>query len=451
MELQQQCRARDYSLSVEGTDHPKLGLAKKSHTVSTTADCDSQEGDCREGGSDIGAQTVFSLVSSVLSPPGLDTMETKASSKDMWSPAASDSLWSQPWLWSSDVWGEAGSSQLMFKDSQQPAKVPLPCYTNLGSLMSASNSLIGAVSMASNGSSVAVLPPPPGLGSGLAFLSSRLPKRLLGPSSLAVEVCAGGLRPLTSLENVEHAGPLRLRHGMLDLRVVLRKAIPAGQDLSNVARSLQPHVLWPVAAVVPADYDVSDEASSDRPIYLAYPFCEKGTMMEWLAARRLAGCLPTAAEAARVVHTALLAVEELLADGSFKNSAIVGAIRPTEMFFDINDAAQLRAPLPPGCTQKTWSSASQEMKWQSPEEAVGTLENDDDLWRAISYRLGLLLWCLGSKDGTINPSLASTHAQSLRLSGLFASLTQSCLRTSPGTYGPPDRAAVRNALEAMLH
>lgn len=296
--------------------------------------------------------------------------------------------------------------------------------------------------------------------------SSKLPRPLLPQSALAEEVEGPDLilQPLAPGCLKDKAGPLRLRHGALDLRVHLRRVIPGGVDLSDAipSKRLPSQILVPVAFVMPTGQE------EDEGIYLAYPYCEKGSVAEWLAAHRMAGWPVSSVQAARVAMSVLSAVEALLAEGSCPAQAVIGAIQPDDIFLDINDTAKVRAPLPAGCIPQSWSSASQSLKWQSPEEANGKHIEVDECWPSISFRLGLLLYCLGCQDGSADPYPKCTpdavlsalmredrgmgpplrpDFQAFRGSSLLSHLTATCLRI--GTTGAPDKAAVGRALEAL--
>lgn len=107
------------------------------------------------------------------------------------------------------------------------------------------------------------------------------------------------------------------------------------------------------------------------------------------------------------------------------------------------------------------------LKWLSPEEADGKAMEGQVLWQAISFRIGLLLYCLGSEDSADPHPHSSPDAvlasllreerglgeairpnmKAYKGTGLVRHLVEECLRL--GSCGPPNRSVLMAVLDAL--
>lgn len=190
-----------------------------------------------------------------------------------------------------------------------------------------------------------------------------------------------------------------LRHGLIDLRVVLKRTVGLPKLSTDCEQSQR--VLQPVAVIVP-DADLpnvawggrSSTAATPAAIFVAYKHCKYGNLSEWVSKRRGKGHPLSREEVARVARTLLSAVDDV----SSMDPEIVSSVQPDEIFVDATEQVYLRRCLPG--SRASWGDA---LKWFSPEEATGSLQcGPNTCWAALSFRLGMVLYCLGLK-GTLDP------------------------------------------------
>mmetsp|Transcript_103658 Transcript_103658/g.182756 ORF Transcript_103658/g.182756 Transcript_103658/m.182756 type:complete len:987 (+) Transcript_103658:116-3076(+) len=204
-------------------------------------------------------------------------------------------------------------------------------------------------------------------------------------SSLLTFDASGGARPLDlhawhQKDNTIGIGnyPVWLCCGIMNMRVVLKR-IPAEVSLT-AADSAGPnvHILRPVVRVV----------VNSRMCFAAYPYCENGNLTEWMSRRHAARRPTTAVEAARVAGCVMQAARVLLT----QNPSGVSAVQPDEIFVDANENVYLRESIPGKLGR--WQDS---LKWWSPEEAAGdSIQTMKDVWPLLSWRLGLLIYCVSS-------------------------------------------------------
>lgn len=269
-----------------------------------------------------------------------------------------------------------------------------------------------------------------------------------------------------------------LRHGILDTRVVLKRAqgrihMNSGTaDHTHVLKRVQgrinmtngtvdhTHVLAPIAQIVEpqaASWGVPG-APGGQSTYLAYMHCKYGNLSEWVAQRAHAEKPVRPAEAARVARSVLEAITNLHRE----DAQVVSFVQPDEIFIDMNEEPWVRKPLPG--RPAGWGEA---LKWLSPEEALGSFQAGDDVWSMLSYRLGMLLYCMGigadadpypGKTGEMVLLGLMNEARSADLAirppmelyqgpPILSRLVAACLRV--GGQAPPARIAVEAALRSL--
>jgi len=253
---------------------------------------------------------------------------------------------------------------------------------------------------------------------------------------------------------------VRLRCGLIDERVALKR-IPAvtAAMLRSVDEAQQSHVrvLRPIARIS-TDVLRTKVAQADelRNCFIAYPLCVHGNVAEWFSSRQTP---LTSALCARLARGVLFGAEALLSD----STAAISAVQPDEIFVDANEEPWLRAPLPgrPG----GWQDA---LKWMSPEEVGGALEANGECnrWPALSFRLGLLLYCLGTNTMDPYPQMRGEQVllemlkelrgaqvplrpdmSAYRGPEILGRMVAACLRID--SQGPPERQAFAAVLEVL--
>eukprot|EP00927_Polykrikos_kofoidii_P021183 TRINITY_DN20133_c0_g2_i1.p1 TRINITY_DN20133_c0_g2~~TRINITY_DN20133_c0_g2_i1.p1 ORF type:complete len:1070 (+),score=209.28 TRINITY_DN20133_c0_g2_i1:171-3380(+) len=273
--------------------------------------------------------------------------------------------------------------------------------------------------------------------------------RVVDGSCLAVVSVDGSLQPFDlsswAMGTMAHISPLpvlRLRQGLLDVRVVLRRvpleACPAVFPTFTNTADLR-HVLRPVARVL----DVS--ACIGGFAILAYPHCSHGTLKDWMLARSCAGESVSAAEAARIVHGVFVGATALLEHGA----NALSAVQASEVFVDEGGVALVREPL--RGLVGDWNDS---VRWLSPEEAIGRIDvastGVDTVWPSLAHRLGLMLYCLRSSDGAIMDPYPAQSSNEVLL-GLLREVREGplpSLRPDLGTWEGP--TILRHFLGACL-
>eukprot|EP00931_Biecheleriopsis_adriatica_P029012 TRINITY_DN17280_c0_g2_i1.p1 TRINITY_DN17280_c0_g2~~TRINITY_DN17280_c0_g2_i1.p1 ORF type:complete len:841 (-),score=121.18 TRINITY_DN17280_c0_g2_i1:48-2570(-) len=236
--------------------------------------------------------------------------------------------------------------------------------------------------------------------------------------------------------------PLRLRHGMLDLIVIAKPMVP-GMPLPAVSPwQSSPHVLQPVAVI------------DDSNPFLAYPFCSNGNLKQYALQLKVAGCTISARRSAAIMREVIVGVEELLKRGS-SPAGVVGSIMPSSLFVDENEHLRVLDYVNTG-RQKRWQKLAVTMKWLSPEEAQDEPVDSHNLWHIISYRVGLLMYWMGTEDFPDTPpilrqDMPGSSLQNLpayKHSGLIRNVVEECLRM--GTSGSPTRNILLPVLDALI-
>lgn len=214
---------------------------------------------------------------------------------------------------------------------------------------------------------------------------------------------AGDSRPVTlhgAPETIGSAGqsPIFLDAGLSGTQVVLKRTKMWQKGAGQSRPSECPYVLQPIAELVGEDNPV--RLGRQEEITIAYPFCSGGRLAEWARAACLDGAFESSAarwaEIARIVWCVQSAAEAMLQKG-IKVTSAISVVQPEEIFMDEAGTPRLREPIP-----GRRSSNLEILKWQTPDEAVGLVDGDDP-WGALSYRLGMLLFCLGRDTGDMDP------------------------------------------------
>jgi hypothetical protein len=309
--------------------------------------------------------------------------------------------------------------------NMQPWKVPLPACASLtpaGALAHPSLALAhGEPATVRIAAATAVLPPSISEGFAHAFgatdpahspatdrtsppVTEALERRTQRPLqelsvSCLVMALPGGsyeqfdCRTLASSELVGVGSEtIYLRHGLMNMRVVVKR-VPSLSPASAIAD--HPNVLQPVATI--SDTSLQEPSGGHRQSpqpsrghFLMYPHCESGGLFEWVAERRAAGQPLKPDELSSIVQAVLLGAEALL---PHEGAHAVSAVRGDEIFMGEAAVVCLRRPL-----RTRLSRSSNSMKWMSPDEA-GRSGLASDLWPALSFRLGMLIYCLGAGLG----------------------------------------------------
>lgn len=249
--------------------------------------------------------------------------------------------------------------------------------------------------------------------------------------------------------------PLWLRHGRFNQRVVL-KPVESGTPLPSFShRSLSPHVLQPIAAITDSLAD-SDSWRSSK-CYLAYPFCQYGNLMEYVMTQKAMDVQLSAQQAAMIARDVVLGVEGLLESDLESPAQVVSSIMPTKIFIDSHGTAKVLAPINTGRPQ-SWRKMAMTMKWMSPEEVQDVPVERSNMWHVISYRVGLLLYCLGLQDAGIGDMVPAfvqeaQHPNQVDMSqyqqvGLLRRTVEECLRL--GQLCVPPREILMSTLDAII-
>jgi hypothetical protein len=112
-----------------------------------------------------------------------------------------------------------------------------------------------------------------------------------------------------------------------------------------------------------------------------------GNLSQWFLWRQHTGNPLPPAKVAGIMHCITIEAEKLCSSGLLS----LGSIDPDEILMGIDEVPRLQPPAldRPNCS-------GQRLKWLSPEEAAGQVGGvGHDIWPALSFRLGLLLHCLG--------------------------------------------------------
>lgn len=282
----------------------------------------------------------------------------------------------------------------------------------------------------------------------------------------------GDSRPVALQRSLVTAGavgqsPVFIDAGLSGIQVVLKRVKMWQQKRAAPASSGQfrgrdhPYVLRPIAELVGDEENLVHFARRGEGI-IVYPYCGGGRLAEWAVAVGLhesrSGCGARWAEAARIVWCVQLAAEAMLWQGI----NAVSAVQPDEIFLDDVGTPRLREPVPGrrSCNMEV-------LKWQSPDEVAGLADRDDS-WGALSYRLGMLLYCLCKGEGGFDPYpgksadavladlLREAHGLSepvrpdialFRGPEVLRRLVQACFRS--GGQRPPTRCFMALVLQTM--
>jgi len=215
-------------------------------------------------------------------------------------------------------------------------------------------------------------------------------------------------------------------------------------------------VLQPIAAI-------RDSPSGDTwrgsKCYLAFPFCQYGNLVEYVMTQKAMDVRLSARHAAMIARDVVLGVEGLLeSDCEHSPAQVVSSIMPTKIFITLNGTAKVMAPINTGRPQ-SWRKMAMTMKWMSPEEVQDVPVERSNMWQVISYRVGLLLYCLGSQDAGIGhmvpnfvqdaPNPNQVDMSQCQQSGLLRQLVEECLRLGQLCV-PPPRDILMSMLDAII-
>lgn len=274
---------------------------------------------------------------------------------------------------------------------------------------------------------------------------------ILDLSCLAIKLPGGSMQALqpyqVDVANVLGRGSdeVLLRCGMLDTRVVLKR-LPFQAPLMATMPP-HPNVLQPVA-------NVYAPQCFGAPFFAAYPRCEQGSLLDWMSAQYLRGQPPSASQAACIALGVLQGAESLFATWG---STAVKVVQPDEIFISFAEVPKVREPCP-----STRVVDSEMFKWISPEEASGALLSGSGAWEALAFRLGTLLYCLGTEHADPHPGVSGEvilqgllmevgggppvrpDLSAYRGPDSLRRLVACCLRI--GGLRPPPRAALVEAL-----
>lgn len=250
--------------------------------------------------------------------------------------------------------------------------------------------------------------------------------------------------------------PLLLRHGRFNQRVVLRPLEPGIPLPSFSHRHHSPHVLQPIAAIRDSP---SGDTWRDGKCYLAFPFCQYGNLVEYVMLQKAMDVRLSARHAAMIARDVVLGVEGLMeSDCEHSPAQVVSSIMPTKIFIASNGTAKVMAPINTGRPQ-SWRKMAMTMKWMSPEEVQDVPVERSNMWQVISYRVGLLLYCLGSQDAGIGymvpnfvqdaPNSNQVDMAQCQQSGLLRQLVEECLRLGQLCV-PPPRDILMSMLDAII-
>lgn len=220
---------------------------------------------------------------------------------------------------------------------------------------------------------------------------------------------------------------IHMQQGVARIRVVLKYM--AAEACAVTAELHRPHILHPLA------YMDMTGASLSAGHVVVYPHCEHGDLPNWVASRRKQGRTVSPPEVARIVLGVMYAAEKLME----QDLEAVGIVQADEIFITEGEDALLRAPLPGRAGG--WQD---DLKWLSPDEASGRLNGKDSGWPALAFRLGLLLYCLGT-DNCKDPYPAKTGEEVLV--GLLNEANQA-MRPDLAKYKGPD--ILRRLMSACL-
>jgi len=116
---------------------------------------------------------------------------------------------------------------------------------------------------------------------------------------------------------------------------------------------------------------------------------------QWFLWRQHTGGSLPLAKVAQIMHRIVIDAETSSSTGLFS----LASVDPDEILMGIDEVPHLQpAPL------DRPSGAGRTLKWLSPEEAAGHVrEKGHDIWPALSFRLGLLLYSLGGSAPLLDP------------------------------------------------
>lgn len=251
---------------------------------------------------------------------------------------------------------------------------------------------------------------------------------------------------------------VRMTQGHAEERVVVKRVSTGTLPTTKPVHHL--NVLPPLARIVFSRRVKNDIEFDDNTgcFLVSYMHCKHGSLSDWLDKRCSLGRPVQPYEAARIGMGVLLGAEALLCESQHG----LGSVQPDNIFMGADEAPRLREPLAgrPG----DWGEA---LKWLSPEEAAGRVQPGGDAWPALSFRLGLLLHCLGSgsrmdphpgrtgeavlmgllsefggNTAPMRPDLAAYEGPDI-----LRRVVAACFRI--GGQAPPARSAVAAVLEAV--
>jgi len=181
---------------------------------------------------------------------------------------------------------------------------------------------------------------------------------------------------------------VRLRYGVIDERVVLKRVTARESQLPVPVVA---NVLSPIALVRPEE---------DKN-YLAYAYCQHGTLAEWISKKQQLGAPPKFTETLKIFSGVLQAAFVFITSGIGFNS-----LRTDDIFLNSELQPRVRIGYAKTCG-----------KWLAPQELRAPSSSpESDAWPVVVFRLGLILYCLGAQTPDPYPD-KSAHAvlQDLRL------------------------------------
>jgi len=185
-------------------------------------------------------------------------------------------------------------------------------------------------------------------------------------------------------------GVLKLRCGVLDEQVVVKRMVPpeGGGETPTYPLGLKTAaaLLRPLACIAGVQF-------SNSGCYVVYPHCPHGSLGDWIISRFSSDDPVTPEEAARVLIGVLEAVESLLASGSN-----ISVMRADEIFIDAQEFPQVRLRHDMAMLDEVPQPATgSACKWLAPEETDVSARENRTPWSAVAFRLGLLIYCLGAQ------------------------------------------------------
>jgi len=183
----------------------------------------------------------------------------------------------------------------------------------------------------------------------------------------------------------------------------MSQTLPTPAYVGSAAHHAVPSDLMPWSVPLPAmrelpsfkHFDFVDLVKkAQSPLSGHPPRWGGGTLSQWCLWRRRAGWSLPVTTIAKIMHNITVEAESLISSGLFSLSSI----DPDEIVMGVDDVPHLQTT-----SVDQPNSPGHRLKWLSPEEAAGHVVTGDTLWLAVSFRLGLLLHCLGCAGSFLDP------------------------------------------------